>query len=55
MTKAQEVYAETLNLIGSDLVEEPTLRRILDHEHELADPAFELILAERASRAFTTA
>lgn len=55
MTKAQEVYADTLNLIGSDLDEEPTLRRLLDHEHELADPAFELILAERAARTFTTA
>lgn len=47
MTKAQEVYGDTLNLLGCGLVESPELREALDKEHAAADPAFELILAER--------
>lgn len=39
MTRAEEVYADTLNLVGSDIVQdEDVLREALDHEHELADP-----------------
>ncbi len=47
MTKAQEVYGETLNLLGSDPLD-PDLQAIVDAEHAAADPAFELLLTERS-------
>lgn len=46
MTKAQEVYADTLNLLGSDPLG-PELQDTVDAEHAAADPAFELILSKR--------
>lgn len=46
MTKAQEVYVDTLNLFGTGFLD-PDLQKIVDAEHAAADPAFELTLAER--------
>jgi hypothetical protein len=46
MTKAEEVYAETLNLLGSDPLE-PELQELVDREHAAADPAFARVLAKR--------
>lgn len=34
MTRAQEVYADTLNLLGSDVLP-PDIQKIVDAEHEL--------------------
>ncbi len=39
MTKAEAVYADTLNLLGSDPLD-PELQRIVDAEHASADPAY---------------
>lgn len=47
MTQAQETYAATLNLLGSDVLD-PVLQEIVDHEHALADPEFQKLLEERA-------
>lgn len=48
MTRAEEVYADTLNLIGSDIVkDEGVIREVLDYEHALADPHFASIMAQR--------
>ncbi len=46
MTYAQEVYNETLNLLGSD-VRSPEMQALVDHEHELADPEFKALLESR--------
>jgi hypothetical protein len=46
MTKAQQVYADTLNLLGSDVLE-PDLQEIIDREHSLADPDFRKLHEER--------
>ena len=36
MTKAEEVYADTLNLLGSDPDELPAVEEILVHLHDAA-------------------
>lgn len=46
MTRSEEVYVQTLNLLGSD-VPDKELQEIIDHEHALADPAFARTLAKR--------
>lgn len=46
MTQAERVYAETLNLLGSDPVDS-SVQEALDHEHALADPVFARVLAKR--------
>ena len=46
MTHDQEVYAATLNLLGTGVCE-PDLQAALDQEHVLADPAFKEVLAQR--------
>ena len=46
MTRAEQVYAETLNLLGSDVPDE-VIQDIVDWEHALADPIFSRTLAER--------
>jgi hypothetical protein len=46
MTHSEEVYVQTLNLLGSDVLD-GTLQEIVDHEHALADPAFARVLAKR--------
>lgn len=40
MTKAEAVYAETLNLLGSDPIDDADLQALIDAEHAAADPAF---------------
>lgn len=50
MTRSQEIYAETLNLLGSDIPDK-TIQDILDHEHALADPGFEKVLEGRQKAA----
>ena len=47
MTKLELAYIETLNTLGSDI---PTaeIQRIVDHEHEMADPRFAAELVKRA-------
>lgn len=49
MTKAQEVYATILNVLGSDVVENDPLQDIVDCEHAMADPAFARELAKRTT------
>ena len=46
MTKAEEVYVSTLNLLGSD-PEPECVQDLLDGEHMLADPEFAERLKER--------
>jgi hypothetical protein len=46
MTRAEEVYADTLNLLGSDPLIAP-IQEAVDREHALADPAFALVLTAR--------
>lgn len=46
MTKAEAVYAETLNLLGSDPLG-PELQRLLDAEHAAADPRYAAKLQNR--------
>lgn len=46
MTRAEEVYADTLNLLGSDPLI-PPIQEAVDHEHALADPAFARVLTAR--------
>lgn len=46
MTKAEAVYADTLNLLGSDPLD-ALLQRIIDAEHAAADPAFAEKLLKR--------
>lgn len=48
MTKLEEAYIDTLNLLGSD-VREPLMQEIVDHEHALADPVFEAELKRRVN------
>ena len=42
MTRAQEIYADTLNLLGSDLLTDgqSEIQEMLDREHAAADPLF---------------
>lgn len=50
MTQAERVYADTLNLFGSDLhlsQDERDIQDIIDGEHALADPVFARVLARR--------
>jgi hypothetical protein len=47
MTKAQEVYATTLNILGSDVFDDVIVQAVVDHEHELADPEFTAVLKSR--------
>lgn len=47
MTKLEEAYVSTLNLMGSDIVRDPEMQAIIDHEHALADPLFARELAQR--------
>jgi hypothetical protein len=47
MTKSQEVYATTLNILGSDVFDDVVVQGIVDHEHELADPEFTNVLKSR--------
>jgi hypothetical protein len=51
MTKAQEVYGDTLNLLGSDPEMPTEIQQIIDHEHAEAFPAFALVLDRRESAA----
>lgn len=51
MTRAEQIYAETLNLLGSDLTDVPEIREVLDQEHAAADPAFARVLAKRHTMA----
>lgn len=46
MTKLEEAYAETLNMLGSEVLD-PLMQDIVDHEHALADPRFARELARR--------
>lgn len=46
MTKAQEVYASTLNLLGSDVLD-PDIQESIDREHAEADPDFKKRLDAR--------
>lgn len=46
MNKAQEVYAETLNLLGSDVLV-PEIQELVDQEHAEADPVFKAVLEGR--------
>jgi hypothetical protein len=46
MTKAQEIYASTLNLLGSDVLD-PDIQESIDREHAEADPDFRKLLNER--------
>lgn len=39
MSREEDVYLTTLNLLGSDF-EPPEIQEILDREHGLADPAW---------------
>ena len=54
MTKAQEIYAETLNLLGSDPGVPSEIQVILDNEHAKASPDFASVLAERAKAALAS-
>jgi hypothetical protein len=43
MTKAEEIYASTLNWLGCQQTpEEPCIQVLLDAEHHTADPSFEI-------------
>lgn len=54
MTKLMEAYADTLNLLGSDVLDDD-LQAVVDHEHELADPEFaRLLKARRDATALVT-
>lgn len=55
MTESQEVYATTLNILGSDIVVDKTIQDIVDHEHELADPEFTKVLKSRREAAAVAA
>lgn len=46
MTKLEEVYVDTLNLLGSDPLG-PELQEVVDREHAAADPCFCAELAKR--------
>jgi hypothetical protein len=46
MTRAEEVYAVTLNLLGSDPLI-PAIQEAVDREHAAADPAFASRLEKR--------
>lgn len=46
MTKALEVYASTLNLLGTGVLE-PELQETIDREHAEADPDFKALLDQR--------
>lgn len=46
MTKLEEAYADTLNILGSDILDSE-MQAIVDHEHALADPRFARELAKR--------
>lgn len=48
MTKAEEAYFATLNLLGSD-VQPPEIQKLLDREHALADPNFAAYLKRVAT------
>lgn len=39
MTKTETAFYETLNMLGSDVLDE-TMQRIVDSEHAKADPLF---------------
>lgn len=54
MTRAEEVYASTLNLLGSDVLD-PELQSIVDDEHALLDHDFKLLLDDRRKSAQSTA
>lgn len=46
MSQAELVYAETLNLLGSDILG-PEIQELLDREHAEADPDFKEVLSIR--------
>lgn len=46
MTKAQEVYLSTLNLLGTGVLA-GELQDVVDREHAAADPIFETELQKR--------
>lgn len=46
MTNTEKIYAETLNLLGSDVLD-ATLQEIVDQEHAAADPGFKRELEKR--------
>jgi hypothetical protein len=47
MTREQQVYADTLNLLGSDVMDDPEIQSLLDQEHAKADRSFAFTLAKR--------
>ena len=47
MTGPERVYAETLNLLGSDVIADEKLQDTIDQEHAAADPGFARALAKR--------
>jgi hypothetical protein len=49
MTKAQETYCTTLNLLGSDLEVPPEIQSMVDREHAAADPEFKHVLDLRSA------
>lgn len=46
MTRSEEIYASTLNLLGSD-VQEPEIQDMVDREHAAASPDFSAVLKSR--------
>lgn len=40
MTRAEAVYVETLNLLGSDVRRDEYLQAVINAEHAAADPDF---------------
>lgn len=50
MTRAQAIYGDTMNLLGSDPLPkgQEEIQEMLDREHAEADPAFKKLLEERA-------
>ncbi len=53
MTRQEEVYADTLNLFGSDF-SPPLIQDLIDYEHGLADPEFARRKAEALRAALVT-
>lgn len=47
MTREEEIYYGTLNLLGSD-VEPPEIQVLIDKEHAAAEPAFAALMALRS-------
>jgi len=47
MTGPQVVYAETLNLLGTGVIDDSELQKTIDQEHAAADPKFARTLAKR--------